>query len=110
MSENWDMRIRYLITAAVDADASPSEENEMLLETERTVLRSAIADLQHSYDEAMLQYDMAQKRACNAESQLKEAELDALTLADELTDEQNPGFICQALKLHYARLAGKEGE
>ena len=110
MSENWDMRIRYLITAAVDADASPSEENEMLLETERTVLRSAIADLQHSYDEAMLQYDMAQKRACDAESQLKAANEDAERLAEELELEQNPGYSCEALRLHNARVARKEAE
>ena len=35
-------------------------------------LRADIASLKWDYDEAMLQYDMAQKRACEAEAELKQ--------------------------------------
>jgi glycerol-3-phosphate O-acyltransferase len=44
------------------------------------------------------------------ESQLKAANEDAERLAEELELEQNAGYSCEALRLHRARLAGKEGE
>jgi len=38
--------------------------------------------------------------------ELKEANEDARMLAEDLELEQNPGYICDALRAHYARVNG----
>ncbi len=105
MSENWKSRIIYLTTAAIDADASPSEENEMLLETERAALLSAIAKIEAERDEYKLE--------------LAEAEKDNESLADDLMDwivfaqanDYSPESISKlggdSLDAHFQRLARK---